>query len=257
VRILLSEQAFGSIGLLNAVGLINDQMVTLNLIVVAASIAGLVVAIFTFDPHNVTRPITIAIILVAIAAFMDSDATNLTRPSNLYLSQAMIGFASLLFLGQAMVIGIARTLLAGGRNFVSFVVLFSLSQSVGGLVGTALLSTFQVVREKFHSNMLVQHIVATDPLVAARLRAGAGRVAGVVGDPALRSAEGAALLAQQVAREANILAFNDVFLLVGVLAALTAVWGYAIRWSIRRRGEISPILLLQQKQTQAAQGHQG
>ncbi len=257
VRVLLSEQAFGSVGLLNAVGLINDQMVTLNLIVVVASIAGLAVAVFTFDPHNVTRPITIAVVLVAIAAFMDSDATNLTRPSNLYLSQAMIGFASLLFLGQAMVIGIARTLLAGGRNFVSFVVLFSLSQSVGGLVGTALLSTFQVIREKFHSNTLVQHIVATDPLVAARLRAGAGRVAGVVGDPALRSAEGAALLAQQVAREANILAFNDVFLLVGVLAALTAVWGYAIRWSIRRRGEISPILLLQQRQIQAAQGHQG
>ena len=172
---------------------------------------------------------------------------------------SLLNHAGLLGLGDGGLNGLlgGSRLLAGGRNFVSFVVLFSLSQSVGGLVGTALLSTFQVVREKFHSNMLVQHIVATDPLVAARLRAGAGRVAGVVGDPALRSAEGAALLAQQVAREANILAFNDVFLLVGVLAALTAVWGYAIRWSIRRRGEISPILLLQQKQTQAAQGHQG
>ncbi len=75
-------------------------------------------------------------------------STNLTRPSSFYLSQALIGFASLLFLAQAMVIGIARTLLAGGKNFISFVVLFSLSQSVGGLIGNAFLGTFQIIREK-------------------------------------------------------------------------------------------------------------
>ncbi|MFC3443366.1 MFS transporter [Sphingobium rhizovicinum] len=255
VRILLSEQAFGSVGLLNVVGMINDQMITLNLIILAASLAGLATAVLTFRPANVSRPITIAVILIAIGAFMDADATNLTRPANFYLSQALIGFASILFLAQAMVIGISRTLLAGGKHFVSFVVLFSMSQSVGGLLGTTLLGTFQVVREKYHSHELVQHIVMTDPLVAARIRAGGGAVAGVIGDPALRSAEGAAILAQQVAREANILAFNDVFLLIGGLAVLTALWGFAIRYSIRRRGEISPVILLQQKmmQAQAAQ----
>jgi MFS family permease len=257
VRILLSEQAFGSVGLLNVLGLINDQMVTLNWIIVLASIAGLATAVLTFRPTDVALPITVAVILIVIGSFMDADANNLTRPSSFYISQALIGFASLLFLAQAMVIGIARTLLAGGRNFVSFVVLFGLSQSVGGLLGSTLLGTFQVVREKFHSHELVQRIVATDPLVAARLRASGGAIAGVVGDPALRSAQGAALLSQQVSREANILAFNDVFLLVGVLAILMAIWGYLIRWSIRRRGEISPIVLLQQQLKHAAQGQQG
>jgi hypothetical protein len=76
-------------------------------------------------------------------------------------------------------------------------------------------------------------------------------VAGVVGDPALRGAEGAALLGQQVAREANILAYNDVFLLVGVLAVLVTLWSLAIRWSIRRRQEVSPVILLQQKMMRA------
>jgi MFS family permease len=256
VRVLLSEQAFGSIGLLNVVGMINDQMVVLNVIVVLASIAGLATAVLTFRPDNVARPITFAVILIVIASFMDADANNLTRPSSFYISQALIGFASLLFLAQAMVIGIARTLLAGGRNFISFVVLFSISQSMGGLVGNALLSTFQVMREKFHSHELVQHIVMTDPLVAARIRGGGGAIAGVVGDPALRSAQGTAILAQQVAREANILAFNDVFLLVGVLAILVALWGFGIRWSIRRRGEKSPVVLLQQAM-QKAQAQQG
>jgi MFS family permease len=252
VRILLSEQAFGSVGLLTVLGMLNDQMVVLNLIIVAASLAGLATAVITFRPSNLARPISIAVILIAIAAFMDASSNNLTRPSSFYLSQAIIGFASLLFLAQAMVIGIARTLLAGGRNFISFVVLFSISQSVGGLVGTALLGTFQVVREKVHSHELVQAIVQTDPLVAARLRAGAAPFAGTLSDQTLRAAAGAGTLAQQVAREANILAFNDVFLLVGVLAVLTVFWGYAIRWSIWRRGEISPVVLLQKKMQEAA-----
>ncbi|QUT06240.1 MFS transporter [Sphingobium phenoxybenzoativorans] len=253
IRVLLSEQAFGSVGLLTVAGMINDQMVMLNFVIVLASIAGLATAVLTFNPVNVARPITIAIILIAIGAFMDADSTNLTRPSSFYISQALIGFASLLFMAQAMVIGIARTLLAGGKNFISFVVLFSMSQSIGGLIGTAFLGTFQVLREKFHSHALVQNIVMTDPLVAARIRAGSGAVTGVVGDPALRSAEGAAILAQQATREANILAYNDVFLLIGVLAIMAVIWSISIRYSIRKRGEISPVVLLQRKmQEQAA-----
>ncbi len=196
VRVLLSEQAFGSVGLLQVLGMINDQMIGLHLVIVLASLAGLATAILTFRPDDVARPITFAVALIAVAAFMDAGATNLTRPANFYVSQALVGFASLLFLAQAMVIGISRMLLAGPKHYISFVVLFSISQSVGGLVGTAFLGTFQVLREKFHSSELVQAIVLTDPVVAARIRAGSGVVAGVVGDPVLRGAEGSVLLAQ-------------------------------------------------------------
>ncbi|MBU3077452.1 MFS transporter [Sphingomonas sp. XMGL2] len=251
VRVLLSEQAFGSVGLLSVVGMLNDQMIGLNLIIVIASLAGLATAVFTFRPQDVARPIGFAVGLIAIAAFMDAEATNLTRPANFYLSQALIGFASLLFLAQAMVIGISRTLLAGPKHYISFAVLFNISQSVGGLVGNALLGTFQVLREKYHSHELTQAVVLTDPLVAARIRAGSNVVAGAVGDPALRGAEGSVLLAQQIAREANILAYNDVFLLVGMLAVLATLWAVAIRIGIRRRGEVSPVVLLQEKMMQA------
>jgi hypothetical protein len=207
----------------------------------------------TLNPNNLALPITLSVALIAVAAFMDADSTNLTRPSSFYFSQALIGFASLLFLAQAMVIGIARTLLAGPKNLISFVVLFNLSQSLGGLFGSTMLGTFQIVREKFHSHALVQSIVLTDPQVAQRIGDGAASVGPVVGDAALRSAQGGALLARQIAREANILAFNDVFMLVGVLAVLAVIWGLLIRRSIIRRHEPSPIVLLQQAlQAQAA-----
>jgi MFS family permease len=252
VRILLSEQAFGSVGLLTVVGMLNDQMITLNLIIIVASLAGLATAVLTFKPTDLATPINVAVLLIAVGAFMDAFSNNLTRPGSFYLSQAIIGFASLLFLAQTIAIGFARTLLTGGRQFISFIVLFSISQSVGGLIGAALLGTFQTVREKIHSHELVQSIVVSDPLVAARLQGGAAQLNGALGDPALRAATGAGTLAQQVAREANILAFNDVFMLVGVLALLALLWGIYIRWSIWKRGEVSPVVLLQKKLQEAA-----
>jgi hypothetical protein len=255
VRILLSEQAYGSVGLLTTVGMGVEQMVSLNIVVLLASIAGIFVMLATFRPHDVGLPIGIAVLMIAVASFMDASTTNLTRPSNFYFSQAMIGFASVLFLGTAMVIGIARTLLSGPQNFIGFAVLFSMSQSIGGLLGSAILGTFQTIREKFHSHELVQHIVLTDPLVAARVRGSGGALTGVIGDPEQRSAQGLGLLGRQIAREANILAFNDVFLLVGVLACITLIWTVTIRISMRRKGELSPVILLQQRmQVQASKG---
>ena len=55
----------------------------------------------------------------------------------------------------------------------------------------------------------------------------------VIGDPSLARAEGGALLSQTATREANILAYNDVFRLVSLLAAAT--FAYLAFLLIRRR----------------------
>jgi len=69
----------------------------------------------------------------------------------------------------------------------------------------------------------------------------------VVADPSLRTAEGIVLLGRQVTREANILAYNDIFLVAGILACLLFLWGVSIELRMRKRGEISPIVLLAQR----------
>lgn len=247
VRILLSEQTFGSIGLLSAVGMGIDQFQTLYIIVSAASLAGLIATMLIFRPHAPARPIQIACLLIAAGAFLDASATNLTRPANLYLSQALIGFGALMFIGPAMVIGVSRTLLAGKENFISWLVLFGATQNLGGLIGSAAFGTFQTVRAKFHFSHLADQIVLTDPVVADRLSGGARQLGRVIADPVLRSAESSVQLARQITREANILAFNDVFFVVGILSCLMFLWGVSIEVRMRLRGEIAPTLLLVQK----------
>ncbi len=247
IRILLSEQTFASVGLLTSLGMGIDQFQTLYTVVTLASLAGLLAAIVAFRPQTPARLIQIACLMIAAGAFLDAGATNLTRPANLYLSQALIGFGALLFIGPAMAIGISRSMLAGPQNFISWIVLFSATQNLGGLTGSALFGTLQTVREKYHSHSLVEQEQLTNPNAAGRLAGSAGQVSDVVSDPVLRSAQGAVLLGRQVTREANILAYNDVFMVIGILACLVFLWGISIEVRMRRRGEISPLVLLAQR----------
>src|SRR5262249_10145819 len=150
------------------------------------------------------RAVRVACALIAVGAFMDAGATDLTRPANLYVSQALIGFGALLFVGPVFLTGIARMMLAGPQNFVSWIVLYSASQNLGGQIGSAAFGTLQTWREKFHSNELVGQIVLTNPVDAHSLALANHALSPMVADPVLRSAEAAALLAQQASREANI-----------------------------------------------------
>jgi MFS family permease len=242
IRVVLAEQTYGSVGLLGALGYGTEQFRTLFIIVTLASIAGLFVGVFVTRPATPARPLQIACLLIAVAALLDSQATNRVGPNTLYFSQALVGFAGLLFIGPAMAIGLSRTLLQGPQFFISWLCVFLASQNLGGLVGSALFGTLQTVREKFHSHTLVENILLANPAAAGRLAGSAQQVSGAITDPTLRSAEGAALLSQRVTREANVLAYNDVFLVIAGLAFLLLLWGVAIEINMRRRGEISPIV---------------
>ncbi|MFZ4165670.1 MFS transporter [Brevundimonas sp. NPDC058933] len=224
VRIVLSEQTTGAVGFLQQMGLGNDQMHGLFWIMLLATATGTLASALTLNPMKLWKPISIALGLIAVGAFMDSHATVLTRPVNLYFSQALLAFAAAFFIGPTMIIGFGKVLQGGGKNMVSFIVVFSIGQNIGGLMGSALVGTIQTIREKYHSNQLSESINLGDPDVVLRLQQLSGAYAHTIGDAALRQAQGLKLLQQQVSQQAQVLAYNDVFLLISGAAAVGAVW---------------------------------
>ncbi|NBB66198.1 MFS transporter [Pseudomonas sp. ODNR1LW] len=228
IRITLSEQTSGAVGFLTVVGLGPDQLHGLFLVILLAMIAGTAVSALTLDMTRLNLPIAVALGLIAVGAYMDSDATVLTRPAQIYVSQALVAFASALFVGPALLIGVGKVLQQGARNIISFIVMFSVLQNLGGLAGSALIGTIQVVREKFHSNQLAADITSLDPQVVLRLRQLSGAYSSTITDPALLNAEGAALLTRQVTQQANVLAYNDVFLIIAAIAGLGCAWVTAV-----------------------------
>lgn len=226
VRVVLSEQSVGAVGFMRLVGLNNDELTALFTVVLLATIAGIVVSAITINPAHLLGPQVVALLIMAIGAWIDSHATNVTRPAQMYVSQGMIAFGGTLFLGPLLV-SLLGQVLANPANLISFSVLFGLTQNLGALIGSSLLGTFQVVREKFHSSVLADQLSSLDPLVAARIAQGGAAYGRALTDPASRTRQGVSVLAQSATREANILAYNDVFLLIAAIAATLALLIFA------------------------------
>jgi len=226
IRMVLSEQSTGAVGFLQALNMGSEQMRSLYGVMLLGSIAGLAVSALTIHPDHLLKPLIISLALMAVGSSMDSFSSNLTRPANMYASQFLLAFGGTFFLGPTMALG-TRNVVTNPRNLVSFSVLFGICNNLGGLIGSALLGTFQVVREKFHSSSIVEHLTLIDPQVAARLQSSSAAYAGVIFDPSARTTQGMQALAASATREANILAYNDVFMLIAVIAVLTMLWIFA------------------------------
>ena len=223
IRMVLSEQSTGAVGFMQMLNMSYEQMHTLYVVMLAGAIAGLAVSALTINPAHLLMPLVISLALMAVGSVMDSFSSNLTRPQNLYISQFLLGFGGTFFLGPTMVLG-TKNVLTNPRNLVSFSVMFGICQNLGGLMGAALLGTFQIVREKFHSSMIVEHLSLLDPRVAARVQSGGSAYGGIVADPELRNLMGIRSLATAATREANVMAYNDVFMLIAIIAILTMLW---------------------------------
>ena len=223
IRMVLSEQSTGAVGFMQMLNMSYEQMHTLYVVMLAGAIAGLAVSALTINPAHLLMPLIISLALMATGSVMDSFSSNLTRPQNLYISQFLLGFGGTFFLGPTMVLG-TKNVLTNPRNLVSFSVMFGICQNLGGLIGAALLGTFQIVREKYHSSMIVEHLTLIDPLVAARVQSGGAAYGKIVADPELRNLMGIRSLATAATREANVMAYNDVFMLIAIIAILTMLW---------------------------------
>ncbi|MGB3320750.1 MAG: MFS transporter [Sphingopyxis granuli] len=240
VRVLTSEQNFGATGLLSTVGLVNDQLVTYYVVLTAATLLGALLAIARLDPTDLRRPTLVSLGVIAVGAWLDTHSGLRTGPVNLYFSQAAIAFAAVYFMGPMLMEGLLRALTKGPSYLVSFVGVFSLSQTLGGLAGVAALSAFHTLRTKAHLMTLGQTLATTNPDLARGIETIAAGLTGSISDPALRSATAASQVVREAAREATILAFNDVFFVIGSLAGIAFLIMLA-RWVYDRRRGHNPL----------------
>ncbi|EKU82118.1 MFS family permease [Massilia sp. UYP32] len=237
MRFLLSEQTYGATGFLRTLGMGTDQLVPLYAVMMAGLVAGIAASALTFNQKTVIPQILLSVVLIAAGSLMDWNATNLTRPHDMFLSQFLLSAAAAMFMGPLLLAGIMPALKQGTQYIISFVVLFSISQSIGGLAGPAILGTVQQFREHEYSAAINAGVDPTQPLVAQRLQMQGQVYGGVVGDPVLRQAQGTAQLAQLATREANVRAFNDIFLLNGIMALVFLGWSlfHVVRLALAAR----------------------
>ena len=222
IRIALTEQTYAAVGLLAMGGLTNDQMHGLFAAVFVAMVIGIATAALVARPERLLVMMMCSALIISFAAWLDTHSTSDTRATQLYISQSLLGFGTTLFIGPALLYGVARIVQRGRTHLVSFVVLFSTTQNVGGLGGAALLASIQTVRQRVHAQALADNISLGDPMVIGRLGAAAGELGRYITDPSRASQQASGQLGQALQSQAAVLAFNDTFWVVSVLALALA-----------------------------------
>ena len=234
LRFLTSEQSYGVVGLMRTLGMTADQMQPLYLMILLGTAVGVAVSAITFGVPNMGRQILAAIGLFAVAAFLDHHRSSLDRPSDFFASQFLMAVGAGIFMGPLMLTGVIQGLKYGANHMLTAVVTISMTQAMGGLLGSAMLSTYQTHREQVYSVALVAQLDPTDPVVAERLKIQNQMYGKVTVDPGMRANQGTVQLSQIVRREANVRAYNDVFALTAGIALLYLLWSLGASARVRQ-----------------------
>ncbi|GGG81915.1 MFS transporter [Salipiger pallidus] len=221
-RLILSEQSTGAPRMFLALGYAPSQMTTLFAVIVAASLVGALACIGWMKPGRVPAYHLVALLFIMAGAWLDSQSSMLTGPEQMYVSQALIAFAGMLFMPPAMMTGLIAALSKGPQYLLSFVIVFISTQSLGGVLGSGLFSTFVTHRQAEHLQPLYAELTATDPQTAGAIAARMGQLAATVPDAAQRQAQAMAEIATSASRQATVMAYNDAYFLTFLIAAAAA-----------------------------------
>ena len=234
LRFLTTEQTYGMVGLLRTLGMTTDQMQPLFVVIMLGTLVGVVLSALTFGVPHMGKQIVASIALFALAAFLDHYRTSADRPADFFFSQFVLAVGAGIFLGPLMLTGIVQGLKYGPNHMLTAIVTISMTQAMGGLFGSALLSTYQLHREQIYSVALVAQLDPTDPVVAERLKIQGQMYGKVTADPVMRANQGTLQLSQIVRREANVRAYNDVFALTAAIALLYLLWSLGASARVRQ-----------------------
>lgn len=225
LRFLMSEQSYAAVNFLKVMGMGPDQFVPLYTVIFCGIAAGTVFSAVTFSKEVIILHLLFAELLILIACGIDYNLTSDVRPSDFFASQFLVGFAGGMFIGPLLLVGIVNVLQQGPTHMVTFAVLFSATQTFGGLLGGSFFSTYQQHRSQVYRSELISQLNPTNPQVAQRLALYQKSAASSTTDPILQQNQELKTLNQVISREAQVRAYNDVIALNGVFAIFLLMWG--------------------------------
>lgn len=217
-RLILSEQSTGAPRMFQVLGVAPAQLTGLFAIICLASAVGALACLAWLKPGRVERFHLVALALIALGAWMDSHATIDTRPAQMIVSQAIIGFAGMLFLPPAMMVGLGAALARGPGYLLSFIVVFLSTQSIGGVMGGAIFTTLVNRRQALHLQTLAEQLTPTSPTVAAEIARRMAGLASRIPDGAARRVQAVSQIATDASNQAYVMAYNDLYYMTFLIA---------------------------------------
>jgi DHA2 family multidrug resistance protein len=150
--------------------------------------------------------------LFAVAMYLTAGLTNQAGYAELFVPQALRGVALMFCYLPANLIALGGVPQDKLKNAAG---LYNLTRDLGGAIALATIGTFMNERLHFHWNRLIEDINPAHPAVQHFLDTQANRLDSLLPGDTSRAA--VKLLANLVQREALVLTYNDVIMIIGSL----------------------------------------
>ena len=196
VRMCLAEQSTGATGLFkNVLGFSDYQLMDYYGILTLGALCGGIACIMIYHYERSHGMILFVAFLIPLGSFLSTKLSIDMLPSNLYLGQFLIAFASVFFIGPLMVNGILMGFARRAIHLITFAAIFTFSQGVFGLLGSAIIGYFVESRTAQYLQNLINH----SPYSQSTTQ--------ILGDT----------LESEMIKQAGILAYGDLFFYIGVI----------------------------------------
>lgn len=225
LRLILSEQTVAMVNFLKTMGMGPDQFVPLYKIIFLGTAIGAIVSALTFTLKRLIPYVLVSVLLILIACIWDYSLTNDIRPSNFYVSQFIIGFATGIFIPILLLVALGQGLLKGPQYIITIVVVFSVTQNFGGLVGSSFFNTYQKQRTQVYFNDMSDNLSISDPKVEQRIKAYLYSSASIEIDKQIQEDIALRNLNSTIFRESQVRAYSDVIVLNAIFSFFMLVWG--------------------------------
>lgn len=198
-RIGLAEQTTGVRGLMASLGFDSDQLHALSIASLLGQVGGVTLLARFFKPERAGWVMLGCLLATAAASWTDGGRNGFATPQDVLVTQFVIGGASVVFVASGLLFMVGKVMASGPHNLVTMIVMFAFTQNIGGLIGSALIGSYQFVAQQSALTVLA----SWSPLASPYLAGGASQ-------PAISSL---------ISSGAATLGYLDAFRFVGVLTA--------------------------------------
>ena len=143
-----------------------------------------------------------------------------------YASQLLRGFAQILVMMPLSQLSMGSV---APRDAGDAAGLYNMARNLGGTLGLALIGVLVDRRNHFHDAALRESVSANSALAQDQLAANAAGFLSHGGDPALAQLQALGQFANDIARQASVMTFNDAFLLLGIAMLACAPLAFILK----------------------------
>ncbi len=188
--------------------------------------------VIPFVPRLIRRFDIRIVMAVGFAMFAASNFLNVDMTSN-YAGDQLFHANVIRAVGQALCyapLAMIALAMIDKADTGSASAIFNMTRNLGGAVGIAMLQTFLTKREQFHSNILTQSVSLFGEATRARIEKLTDYfLAHGVSDHAAAWHQAVVAIGNTIRKQAYIMAFSDVFYLIGAGLLLALVAGLILK----------------------------